>query len=171
MKESQARQVSTRRNAPRPGPRDARVAQTAINFRRIVTMAKRHFHAQEKSELSGAQLWALWHVNNTPGLTVMDLSGKLSIHQSTASNLIEKLESGGHLRRSRSTEDKRVVQLFVTASGAQTLQRLPEPTQGVVPNAISRLSETELATVEKAIGLLTREFLGSKAKSGARNES
>ncbi len=148
--------------------RDARVRQVSANLRRLVTAAKGHFHAQEKSTLSGAQIWALWQVKNSPGLTVMELANKLSIHQSTTSNLIEKLETSGNLRRKRTPEDRRVVKLFATAAGIRLMEQLPEPQHGIVPNAIDRLSDSELGIVEKALALLSREISTLKGTTDKR---
>ena len=165
MKKTEFKADTLLPKVPAQASRDARVELASLDLRRIITAAKRHFHSQEKSEISGAQLWALLHVKNAPGLTVMELAKQLSIHQSTTSNLIEKLESSGHLRRERHPSDRRLVQLFVTTTGTKALKRIPEPGQGMIPKAINRLSDNELALVEKALGLLSREFVDPKTTS------
>jgi DNA-binding MarR family transcriptional regulator len=149
-----------------------RAHRAMVSLRRIMTSAKRHLAAQveeaEGSTISGAQLWALWHVKANPGLTVLDLAGHLSVHQSTTSNLVEKLESAGCLRRERSAHDKRVVQLFVTPAGAQLLKSAPNPTGGALSDALNRLSGKDLAALETALDSLSRE-LGIAQKNGKRS--
>jgi DNA-binding MarR family transcriptional regulator len=148
--------------------RAARVLRVLMDFRQVVAAAKRHFQGvQEKLGLSGAQLWALWQVENQAGLKVSELAQKMSIHQTTASNLIEKLESSGYLRRRRSADDHRVVCLHATAAGQRVLARAPAPTRGVLPDAIDRLSEQELDTLEMALAALLRE-IGGRGKAAAK---
>ena len=108
--------------------------------------------------LSGAQMWALWHVQSSPGCTVLELTDKLSLHQSTTSNLVEKLESSGCLTRTRDEADRRVVRLFVTKLGAKVLKQAPDPSSGTLPEAIARLSPNELAALETALKSLSREL-------------
>jgi DNA-binding MarR family transcriptional regulator len=150
----------------------SRAQRALVSLRRIMTSAKRHLAAQveetEGSSVSGAQLWALWHVKENPGLTVLDLASRLSVHQSTTSNLVEKLESSGCLRRERNLQDKRVVQLFVTPAGARLLKSAPNPTGGALSDALNRLSGKDLAALETALDSLSRE-LGIAQKNGKRS--
>ena len=150
------------------GPQDKRVHKALMSFRRIMTSAKRHLSARVEeakgSTLSGAQLWALWHVKDSPGLTVLELTHKLSVHQTTTSNLIEKLESAGCLRRERDPNDKRVVRLFATSAGAKILKSAPDVSGGSLSAAFNRLSGKELAALELALDSLSRE-LGTVKKN------
>ncbi len=80
--------------------------------------------------LSGSQLWALWQISALPGLRVAELAASLHIRQSTASNLLDKLESRGLVRRERSTTDNRVVRLYLTESADNVVTVIPGPMQG-----------------------------------------
>ncbi len=138
-----------------------RVREALLSFRRVVTSVKRHLAVKDgdtESALSGAQMWALWHIQGEPGLTVQGLADKLSVHQSTTSNLVEKLKSAGCLRAVRNAPDKRVVRLFVTRAGAKVLKQAPDPASGTLPEAFNRLSGQELAALELALQSLTREL-------------
>jgi DNA-binding MarR family transcriptional regulator len=140
---------------------EQRIRKTIVTFRRVVTAVKRHLAGQDghaEGMPSGAQLWALWHVQSSPGCTVLELTDKLSLHQSTTSNLVEKLESSGCLTRTRDEADRRVVRLFVTKVGAKILKQAPDPASGRLPEAIARLSPTELAALETALQSLSREL-------------
>jgi DNA-binding MarR family transcriptional regulator len=141
--------------------RDLRVRRAVLNFRKVVTSVKRHLMAKDshgEGTPSGAQLWALWHVQSHPGLTVLELTDMLSLHQSTTSNLVEKLESAGYLRRQRDTADKRVVRLFVSKTGAKVMKQAPDPASGKLPEVLNRLSPQELAALELALHSLSREL-------------
>lgn len=48
--------------------RDERVLRVLMDFRQVVSAAKRHFQwVQEKCGLTGAQLWALWQIEHGAG--------------------------------------------------------------------------------------------------------
>src|SRR5262249_60491474 len=71
-------------------------------FRQAVNSAKRHFRwVGDQCGVSGVHVWALWELNETPGARVSDLAAALAIHQSTASNLLDKLARKGLVRRER----------------------------------------------------------------------
>lgn len=122
-------------------------------FRIIFKSANRHFHEIEKKiGIGGASLWAMAEINYHQQLTVTQLAQSMSIHQSTASNLIEKLEKDGYIQRLRSEVDKRVVLLSLSHSGKVLLNSAPMPHRGMLPDALSQLSEQQLLAL---ISLLT----------------
>lgn len=138
-----------------------RVRRAIVNFRKVVTSAKRHLmvkDGQGAGSPSAAHLLALWHVQSSPGLTVLQLTEKLSMHQSTTSNLVEKLETAGYLRRQRDAADKRVVRLFVSPMGAKIMKQAPDSMSGKLPEVFRRLSRQELAALELALQSLSREL-------------
>ena len=107
---------------------------------------------QEDCGVSAAQLWALWEVQLEPGLSVGDLSQRLSIHVSTASNMLDKLERKGLLERRRAGRDQRVVRLFTTPAGQGLLDNAPAPAQGELNRALQALSAESLAALEAGLG-------------------
>lgn len=102
---------------------------------------------EKKSGLSSAQLWMLWELHNTPGLKVSQLAGILSIHQSTCSNMLDKLEAKELIYRKRISSDQRVVLLFLSEKGADVLARAPKPAQGALTEALLSLPDTTLANL------------------------
>ena len=80
--------------------------------------------------MSGSQLWALWQISAQPGLRVAELAEPLHIQPSTASNLLDKLQSRGWVRRERRDSDNRVVRLLLTEAGTDVLKEMPGPMQG-----------------------------------------
>lgn len=90
-------------------------------------------------DLSGSQLWALWQISAQPGLRVAGLAEALHIRQSTASNLLDKLESRGLVRRERSTSDQRVVRLYLTESAVNMVTDIPGPMQGRLRHRLRKM--------------------------------
>lgn len=135
--------------------REASAERALAALRKIVGSAKRQFvNLREQSDLSGAQLWTLVQVKNSPGLTMQELATIMTVHQSTASNLVEKLESAGYVRKKREVLDRRVVRLYTTAAGTQLLRKAPSPVRHVLPEAVKQLTDAELKELERSLLLL-----------------
>jgi len=147
------------------------VSTTALEalrlFRIIFKSANRHFHDIEKTAgIGGASLWALAEIAETNELTVSGLAKAMSIHQSTASNLMEKLETGGYVVRTRSLSDRRVVYLSLTEQGHEVLAKAPPPYRGILPDALMRLDQISLEELNRCLTELIAGMEG-KLDSGA----
>lgn len=124
-------------------------------FRIIFKSANRHFHEIEKiAGVGGASLWALAEIGEVENLTVSKLASSMSIHQSTASNLIDKLETKGYIVRVRGADDRRVVFLQLTALGRGVLNKAPLPHRGILPDALMRLDPETLAQISSHLNVL-----------------
>lgn len=122
-----------------------------IIFRSVQNYSRK---VEKESGISSAQLWMLWELGNDPGLTVSRLAKVLSIHQSTCSNMLDKLQQKGLICRDRNGSDQRVVRLFLTASGTALLDKAPRPAQGVLADVLLRLPDTTLAELDSGLGQL-----------------
>lgn len=126
-------------------------------FRLVFGTAKRHFHqVNAVCGIGGSELWALTEISRHPGLRVSGVAATLLVHQSTASNLVEALNGQRLITKRRSKTDQRVVHLFVTARGVRLLARAPAPTDGVLPDAIRRLSGPDLRKLNAGIHALVK---------------
>ncbi len=129
-------------------------------FRLIFKSVKKHFQwVETETGVSGSQLWALAQIAAAPGLRVTELARALVIHQSTASNLIDKLAQRKLLRRERTSADQRVVLLYLTACGQAVVAKAPRPFAGVLPDALARLPHADLCALDallKALAQLMR---------------
>ena len=140
---------------------------TLALFRIVFKSANRHFHEiEKKTGIGGASLWALAEIAETSGLTVSGLAKAMAVHQSTASNLMEKLETSGYILRTRSTEDRRVVYLEITAKGSATLEKSPPPYRGVLPDALLRLDSTSLEQLNKNLNKLVSSLEHKQDNAG-----
>jgi DNA-binding MarR family transcriptional regulator len=149
-------------------PFEERALQVLALFRQIVASAKSHFQAVQKTfGITGVQLWALWQISARPGLNVGHLARHMSIHQSTASNLVERLHAQGLIRREKKRSDQRVVRLFASQAGRSLLQRAPDPARGVLADALWRLSDRDLLRLYSGLGLLARH-IGTIDKRAAK---
>ncbi|MDD5388504.1 MAG: MarR family winged helix-turn-helix transcriptional regulator [Gallionellaceae bacterium] len=133
--------------------------ETLKQFRIILGAVRQHFRALEAAcGVSGAQVWILATLEESPGITVSRLSEALSIHISTASNMLDKLAKAGLVERRRGEEDRRVVNLDLTETGRAVLARAPQPLTGLVPNALGKLPEDALARLHEDLALLIQQM-------------
>lgn len=101
---------------------------TLALFRIVFKSANLHFHeVEKKAGVGGASLWALAEITENEKLSVSALAKAMAVHQSTASNSMQKLESSAYILRTINTEDKRVVYLEVTPKGRAVLEKCPPP--------------------------------------------
>ena len=112
---------------------------------RLVRMVQSGMQSIDPSwGLSGSQLWALWQISAQPGLCVAELAKALHIHQSTASNLLDKLESRALVRRERRDTDNRVVRLYLTNAAINVVTDIPGPMQGRLRHQLREVPEPML---------------------------
>lgn len=117
-------------------------------FRLIYGSVRQHFReVEEICGVSGSQLWVMHELRQSPGIGVTELARRLSIHQTTCSQLIDKLVSRGYVRKARSTEDQRRVGLTLSSRAAKVLASAPGPAEGVLPQALMDLSGETLESL------------------------
>lgn len=101
------------------------------------------------------QLWALTHLAEGGGCTMCELADRLSMSNSTTTGLADQLVARGLVRRQRSREDRRVVNLGLTRRGATMMARLREQKKRMLVLRFGRLTGAEraayLAIVEKVV--------------------
>lgn len=126
--------------------------QVLKKFRIIYGSVRQHFRDVEKScGISGSQLWILHEIAKEPGIGVTELSERLSIHQSTCSQLVDKLVVSKLVSKERSKLDQRRVGLRLTEAAVATLQRAPGPAEGILPEALQAMPETALSDLDKSL--------------------
>ena len=124
-------------------------------FRVIFGAVRQHFQAVEKAcGVSGAQIWAMAALRETPGMKVSELAQALSIHASTASNLLDKIEKAGLIRRERNSTDQRVVRLYLTEAGEAALEKAPQPLTGILTHALGQLPDAALERLNQDLAAL-----------------
>ena len=136
-------------------------------FRVLLRAMGTHYRRVERrSGLGGAQLWALAEIINDRGLTMSELSKKLGIHLSTASNLVKRLEELGLVTRERASTDQRIVRLKATAAGRRKLHAAPKPSAGLLQQALMEMHDGELRTLHGELDKVLRR-MGSVDRQAA----
>jgi DNA-binding MarR family transcriptional regulator len=135
-----------------PPPEVTRVLR---QFRLVVNAIKSHQQQTERlAGLTGAQVWALHLIDQSPGLGVKGLAQAMDVRQPTASILVRALVQQGLVLSQRESDDRRATHLAVTAAGRSLLDRAPGPFAGVLPEALARLDADALAHLEQGLARL-----------------
>jgi DNA-binding MarR family transcriptional regulator len=135
---------------------DAPLAVEALKRFRLIIRAVQQYSNQVESRfgVSGAQLWILWELSRAPGLKVTDLARALSIHHSTASNLLDKLNKKGLIIRERNQRDQRVVTVSLTPQASDILAQSSAHPRGILQNALFELPDDTLGSLTLNLDVL-----------------
>jgi DNA-binding MarR family transcriptional regulator len=124
------------------------VAQVVDGLRRIVrALHYSHRLAEQRWQVSAAQLLVLQRLAEARSLSVNQLADRTFTHQSTVSVVVTRLVDRGLVRRSRADDDARRAKLALTAAGRALLQRAMSSAQGELIDALEEMTSTELRAI------------------------
>jgi DNA-binding MarR family transcriptional regulator len=136
-------------------PRDVRVAGIIDNLRRIFQVVHGYSKRAERvAGLTGPQLWAVKVLADSSPILVSHLAKRMYLHPSTVVGILDRLESQGLTKRSRSLEDRRAVAVSLTAQGREFVAKTPAVAQGLILDGLKAISESELRIVSDGLELL-----------------
>ncbi len=112
-----------------------------------------------QGELTVPQMAVMRVVVGAEGISLKDLSRKVSLAHSTVSGIVDRLEKRGMIERRTDAEDGRVSRIYPSPAVAEWVRdRLPALGAGPLHAALKRASETERAQIACALSRL-RELL------------
>lgn len=130
-------------------------------FRVIYGSMRQYFRQlEDRCGLPGSQMWVLQEALRSPGIGINELAGRMGVHQSTCSLLVDKLVVRGYLVKTRPHEDHRRVGLQLTALATEAIAALPGPAEGLLPAALAAIPEVALKTLYVNLSELIRHFPG-----------
>jgi DNA-binding MarR family transcriptional regulator len=128
------------------------VAHVVDGLRRIVrALHQSHRRAEQRWQLSAAQLLVLQRLAEEPTLSVNELANRTFTHQSTVSVVVARLVSRGLVRRSRADEDARRAELALTPSGRALLRRAMSSAQAQLFDALEAMPSARLRVIASGI--------------------
>jgi DNA-binding MarR family transcriptional regulator len=110
--------------------------------------------AERVAGLTGPQLWAIKVLSESSPIKVSDLARRMCLHPSTVIGILDRLETRGVVRRTRSTEDRRVVTITLTGKGKDAVKKVPVVAQGLLLTGLEELSDQELKVIADGLELL-----------------
>jgi DNA-binding MarR family transcriptional regulator len=108
--------------------------------------------------VTGTQLWALSELEQHPGMSMTGLAEAMALHQSTTSNLMDKLLRRQLVRRQRDRMDSRVGHLYLTRAGERALRTAPVPARNVLLDALEHLSPERLRLLDRELTTLLQRI-------------
>jgi DNA-binding MarR family transcriptional regulator len=141
---------------------DTRAVLDAV--RRIVHGLRESSRRAEKHVgLSGAQLFVLHKLAESPALSLNELAALTHTHQSSVSTVVARLEAAGLVRRAWSTADGRRLELSLTHKGRQLAERAPDMAQERLIAAIEAMPATRRRQLASGLTEVARALDSSAA--------
>jgi DNA-binding MarR family transcriptional regulator len=109
---------------------------------------------QTKAVLSAHQASVLDHLDDVEGTSLLELAKHMGVTASTMSLTIDRLERGGYVTRERSKDDKRRVDLKLTASGVRIKRQRKVLEPELVAAMLARLDESKRRQALRGLELL-----------------
>lgn len=132
-------------------------------FRVIYGTMRQYFrNLEDRCGLPGSQMWVLQEIQRSPEIGVTELAGRMGIHQSTCSQLVEKLVARKYLIKTRRQTDQRRVDLCLAPDGLSAIAALPGPAEGILPEALASIPDVALKTLNINLSELIRHLPGKK---------
>jgi DNA-binding MarR family transcriptional regulator len=125
-------------------------AKRILNSIRQLVRALRLFdrEAQSKYGISAAQMFVLHALDQDEVLSLNGLAERTATDQSSASVVVQRLVDAGYVTRTAKKEDRRHIELRLTAKGRAVLRKSPPPAQ-----------QRMMATVEKMSARDRKQFV------------
>lgn len=121
-------------------------------------------HSKKLKQLAGVtgpQLVILKQIHNQEQITTSELAAKVSLSQSTVTNILERMEEKNWISRKRDVNDKRKWFLTLTETGKDILTHAPSSLQvEFVANfcSLPKWEQTQmLATLQRVAAMMTKE--------------
>ena len=111
-----------------------------------------------KTGFTMSQCYTLFHIEANTLLTMKQLSEKMNLDSSTVTRNVNKLVRDNYLKRRRSPQDRRVVQIQLTEKGEKAVGELSQEVSGFYRKIIDEIPEGQVLQVFKSVDILLTAF-------------
>ena len=138
------------------------ISEVIDNLRRVFQAINDYSKNAEKiTGLTGPQLWAMKLLANAAPKKVSELARHMFLHPATVVGILDRLESKGLVTRTRSMEDRRVVEIDLTELGQEVVAKAPEVAQGLLVRGLEALPADQFSRVAEGMEQVVR-ILGAE---------
>jgi DNA-binding MarR family transcriptional regulator len=135
-------------------------------IRRIVQALRVSTRAAERRlGISGAQLFVLHALSETPADSLNELAARTFTHQSSVSTVVERLVRKRYVSRTRSSADARRIVLSLTPSGRSLLRSSPDIAQLRLISALRELPSRDRRALARILDHVVHEMGADAAPS------
>jgi DNA-binding MarR family transcriptional regulator len=132
------------------------VAEIMDNIRRVFQVVNEQSKRVERETgLTGPQVWGIKVIAEHGNIRVSDLAKKMYLHPTTVVGILDRLEKRGLVSRSRSKEDRRVVDVSLTCEGRNLVADSPEAASNKLTRGLEALSVDDLNVIHQGLHRLT----------------
>jgi DNA-binding MarR family transcriptional regulator len=138
--------------------RRAQHLNEVLNGLRRITQALRLSSSvvQDTLGITGAQLFVLHQLAESPGASLRELAERTATDQSSVSVVVSRLVEAGHVARRISEADGRRTELTLTDSGRWMLERAPELAQTRLVAALRAMPASQLRVAASVLDRAAR---------------
>ncbi|MHA2182269.1 MAG: MarR family winged helix-turn-helix transcriptional regulator [Promethearchaeota archaeon] len=131
---------------------------------RIFAKLLRDFNTIEINPAQGRVMFPLWLQENLP---FQDLLEKTSLSKATLSHMLDNLEESGHIKRVRSEEDKRTLNIKLTKKNKALQEKYFEVSDKMNKLFYNGFTEKEIDQFENHL----RRLLNNLTSSGTKDKT
>lgn len=133
-------------------PADSYELRVLQSLRRIIRAVEIHSKKLVHShKITGPQLGCLTAIKENGPLTTTKLAQAVYLSPSTIVGIVDRLEEKNLVTRQRSSKDRRKVQIHLTGTGEQLLDKAPSALQDKLADALKSLPELEQVSITLAL--------------------
>jgi len=141
---------------------EAEIQEVIDNLRRIFQAVNEYSrNAEKETELTGPQLWAVQILADASPMRVSELARQMFLTPATVVGILDRLEAKELVNRTRSTEDRRAVDLTLTVKGQLIVGKAPKVAQDMLLKGLEALPDEKLAIVVEGMQQMVR-ILGAE---------
>jgi MarR family transcriptional regulator, organic hydroperoxide resistance regulator len=127
------------------------------NLRHLIQLLQtRSKKIRKETGITGPQLLAMKTLSESPGISISEIARRIYLHPATVVGIVDRLEGRGFVARKRSKEDRRQVNVRLTAKGSAALRKAPAAAQGSGPGGLETLPEKKLKSLSFNLAQLVR---------------
>ena len=141
---------------------DDALAGAAAHLRLVIGRAARRMRQEAGTELRPSSASALTTVELHGPLTPSELAEIERVKRPTATRILRGLEEEGLVERTPDPKDGRSALISLTAQGRERLRRLRQRKSAYLAQRMRDLDAEEVATLERAAGILERLLEGDR---------
>jgi DNA-binding MarR family transcriptional regulator len=132
------------------------IRELLLSIRALQLQTKRLMTMATKDEtLSPGLIFLLLRLSQVGPLKITEISEHFGLTAGAATGMADKLEQQGLVKRVRSTEDRRIVQVVLTEEGKQRLEQIKREFERLAELALSGIPQQRLAEMIAAIQEIT----------------
>ena len=113
---------------------------------------------QEKHGITGPQLGVLRHISRNSHTTLTELASTLQLHITTVDSFVERLPKRKLIKKRRRRDDKRSVEISISAAGEKILKVAPMGGFMKLNDNLEKLPEKELQKIYDALEKLVELY-------------